>query len=76
MEAMRLTSLSRDVISASKDVLALRDRLKMSRVHAGAVATEVINLKTVRNRPDVHLVSDDMSALNSPLVIELAVAQV
>ena len=50
---------SRDGLTA-EHVLAMGDHLKMLGVHAGVIATEVIEFQSLRDRPDLALIDESV----------------
>src|SRR4030095_1461489 len=52
LAAMRLAGIRRLKRLAAQKVLSAGHRLQMGRVHAGAVAAQVVELEPVRDRPE------------------------
>lgn len=46
--------------SSSAHVLAVRDRLQMSRVYTGGIATDMVHIHPVRNRPNEKFIGETM----------------
>jgi len=55
-------------------ILKLRDRFKMRRVHAQSHATEMVELKSLRNRADSVLVSNTVGRSVSPVDVDATVS--
>jgi hypothetical protein len=60
--------------SSALHIYLVRYGIQMVRIHAGAIPTQVIDLKTIRNLGDHRLVCKTMSWDISPLQLEEAVA--
>lgn len=60
MRTVCLSNILRAGALASQNVHPLRNRLKMIRIYTGRHATQMIDLKSIGNRPYVHLISKPM----------------
>lgn len=74
-----LAADARRGIGASLDVLSMGDRLKVSRIHAGRVPAEVVEVHPDRNRPDHELigrsVSGDLTAVDGDAPVTERIAR-
>jgi hypothetical protein len=53
--------------NSAKRILTIRDRFQMHWIHTGAVATEMIELQTVRDRLNQKLVHNPMRSELAPI---------
>jgi hypothetical protein len=74
MDAMRLPRLARSRRFATQQIDSLSDGLHVPWIAAGSIPAEVINLQSVRDRTDQHLIARAMRLREPSLPLRMAIA--